>query len=390
VPPARSDRASLRAWAQSLPGTPWRHRTRLITLAGDLRAEPLAVLTGVFARRADEHLVVDLTTARGGSAPVAAELHRVAGALAAHERELVVVAPPWPAAAEATAEAAAAPAVAATVPAALARLCHQPAPHGVAVLPPPREIDLRPMRGRTLIAESLSMLRGRYGLADEDAAFALLREVSQRSNVKLRTLATALLTVRPPAGRRWFPGRMAHPAPALGFLPAGADAPANPSGALAAALAAALDCTDSDQADVQLASPVDGTLSLQHQHGFPDAFTEFFAEVGDGTSCAAAYSSRSRVVIHDVATDPVFDAGSRDAVLAAGCRAVQSTPVLGRGGSCLGVLSTHHPGRDRLPGGAVLRQLDRVVAETGDWLDWYRRTVVLDALEDLHQHAAAR
>ena len=53
-----------------------------------------------------------------------------------------------------------------------------------------------------------------------------------------------------------------------------------------------------------------------------------------------------RVIIEDVETDPGYEP-YREAAGSAGYRAVQSTPLVGRGGELLGVLSTHYRGPRR-------------------------------------------
>jgi hypothetical protein len=51
------------------------------------------------------------------------------------------------------------------------------------------------------------------------------------------------------------------------------------------------------------------------------------------------------------------------------------------------MLSTYDKTPDRTPTLAEGSELDRTAAEAGTWLQWHQRTVVLDALEYLHQNA---
>lgn len=74
-------------------------------------------------------------------------------------------------------------------------------------------------------------------------------------------------------------------------------------------------------------------------------------------------------------------------MIRAGCRAVQSTPLITRGDRAIGVVSTLHARRDELPDAAALARIDMIVQRTSGWLDWHRSTIVLDALERLHTRA---
>jgi hypothetical protein len=59
------------------------------------------------------------------------------------------------------------------------------------------------------------MLREWYALSDGETAFALVQRASQRFNVKVRTLADALLTTPGPdrPDGVWFPRPSATPSP---------------------------------------------------------------------------------------------------------------------------------------------------------------------------------
>jgi anti-anti-sigma factor len=255
--------------------------------------------------------------------------------------------------------------------------------------------DLRAqIRTRPLIGQAMGMLVERYLLPDGDAAFALLRACSQRHNLKLRFLAAAVVAAPRPRspGGMWFPGRVRHAVPATAFLHRRDVEPTNRSSVLDAVLGEAMRCTGVRRAHLQLVDPALDVLVLEKHSGLGEEFTDYFAHVGThGTACAAARHSGERVTVLDVASDPIF-AGrrSREVSLAAGSRSVQSTPVLNAAGRCVGVVSTHasQPGR-RLSQGAE-RRVDVLVRETAEWLAWYQRTVVLDALEALHAMAGAQ
>jgi hypothetical protein len=107
-------------------------------------------------------------------------------------------------------------------------------------------------------------------------------------------------------------------------------------------LAVALGIRRTDLGNIQLFNPETGTLSIATQRGFDLNFLEYFGVVGkqDESACGRALRSREPVVIADVNTDPRF-AANRDIAASAGFRAVQSTPLIRRDGTLLGVMSTH-------------------------------------------------
>ena len=111
--------------------------------------------------------------------------------------------------------------------------------------------------------------------------------------------------------------------------------------------------------NVQLARH-DG-LHIVAQRGFAQPFLEFFARVShDGSACGAAMKQCKRIVVTDVATDPIFAGTVAGSVLKdAHVGAVQSTPLLASSGWVLGVLSTHYEDRHR-PSERELDVLDEI------------------------------
>jgi GAF domain-containing protein len=111
-------------------------------------------------------------------------------------------------------------------------------------------------------------------------------------------------------------------------------------------------------------------LHLVVQHGFAKPFLEFLESVrGEGTTCAVAMRERSRVIVEDVASHPIYEgtlAGA--AMLQANARAVQSTPLIGRSGDVLGVFSTHYD-RPCRPDERDLDVIDHIGGRTAYWLD---------------------
>jgi PAS domain S-box-containing protein len=108
------------------------------------------------------------------------------------------------------------------------------------------------------------------------------------------------------------------------------------------ALKAMIELHDADYGNVQLCDARTGELRIVMQHGFKEPFLEKFATVDARSEsvCAAALTSRSRVVVEDVESDERFTA-LRAFAREAGFRAVQTTPLLTASGQVLGMISTH-------------------------------------------------
>ena len=142
-----------------------------------------------------------------------------------------------------------------------------------------------------------------------------------------------------------------------------------PGFVLHSALNAALNSTEAERANVQLVAP-DG-LHLVAHIGFEQPFLEFFSLVTCDTPscCRRAHEDGKRVIVADVATDPVFagtDAGR--IMLDAHAAACQSTPLVGASGELLGMLSTHYEAPHE-PTASELAALDLVCQRASRWLD---------------------
>lgn len=251
--------------------------------------------------------------------------------------------------------------------------------------------EVRDLRARAraypLISQAQGMLQERYGLADADHAFVLMRRSSQRFNVKMRVLAGALVTTPRPDGRAvaWFPGRVRQPEPVLGFLPAGSEGARSRGAVLGAVLDRTLAVVGTGMGNVQMVDRVAGGLRIERHTGLTEEFVDFFGHVGeDGTSCAQAAREVSQVTVRDVETAPVFSEPAREAVLAAGSRACHSVPLTTSAGRCVGMVSAHTERPLAELDAVRLEVLDALGAQAGRWLAWHERTVLLDALEYLH------
>ncbi|MGM1062325.1 ANTAR domain-containing protein [Saccharothrix sp. Mg75] len=195
---------------------------QVVTLSGELDAAASTAVAARLAELVEEghgDLVVDLTGVRLLSGAGVTALFGVADALAGTGRRLRIVA--------------GSPAVTrvlrykrvpdvvdvhGTVDGALGAQGDAVGRHEDAtVLRLAREVrELRAkLAGRPVIARAMGMLQERYLLPDSDSAFALLRGVSQRANVRMRDLAETLVDLPRPCGVEPWPP--AAPAPALGF-----------------------------------------------------------------------------------------------------------------------------------------------------------------------------
>jgi PAS domain S-box-containing protein len=133
-------------------------------------------------------------------------------------------------------------------------------------------------------------------------------------------------------------------------------------------LEASMALLNADFGNVQLYDPKSHALKIVAQRGFEQDFLDYFDNVQEGTgSCGAALERRERIIVEDVLTDPVF-APHLPIVNAAGYRAVQSTPLTGRGGEMLGMISTHFRQPHR-PSERDLRFVDLYARQAADMIE---------------------
>jgi GAF domain-containing protein len=129
-------------------------------------------------------------------------------------------------------------------------------------------------------------------------------------------------------------------------------------------LASIIDATTADFGNVQLFDSLNKVLRIVAFHGLESEFLNYFETVNcdHGCACGKAMNERSRVVVTDVSTDPIFTDHVRVVLLRAKIRSVQSTPMVGRTGEFVGMVSTHytHPGGP-LP--HMWRDVDHLVAK---------------------------
>jgi PAS domain S-box-containing protein len=134
-------------------------------------------------------------------------------------------------------------------------------------------------------------------------------------------------------------------------------------------LDAAIGITHADMGNVQLLDAATGELRMAAQRGFDRPFPEFFKVVHAGiAACGFAMEARQRVVIGDVASSAAFDSTSREVMLKAGARAIQSTPLVTRSGKLVGVLSTHYHAPAR-PADRELQMMDVLARQAADLIE---------------------
>ncbi|HEX7383577.1 MAG TPA: ATP-binding protein [Burkholderiaceae bacterium] len=104
-------------------------------------------------------------------------------------------------------------------------------------------------------------------------------------------------------------------------------------------LAAALKLTGKSMGSVMLVDTQHDQLELVATIGFDRRYRRLVGRLARGAGgCGQAWATRKRIVVEDARVDPLFE-GRRDAVEAGGYRAAHCTPLIGRDGAVLGVMS---------------------------------------------------
>lgn len=144
---------------------------------------------------------------------------------------------------------------------------------------------------------------------------------------------------------------------------------------LAEIVEAAMAITAADACSVQLDAPLSGRPRLAAQRGLPSWWGQFWQGYSAATGTGEdIFDGRQQRIVADVTLGPMFsDKTLLHAQLAAGLRALQSTPMLTRSGLRVGVLSTYHRAPVN-PSAGALRLLERLAGKAADVLDhtWTR------------------
>jgi hypothetical protein len=134
------------------------------------------------------------------------------------------------------------------------------------------------------------------------------------------------------------------------------------------ALDGAIALLGSDFGNIQLFAPSAAGLRIVAHRGCSEEFLSYFAVVDDeAAACGRAMLEGAQIVVSDVERDPGFAVHRRIAA-SSGFRAVQSTPLVGRYGRTLGVVSTHF-GRPHRPTGDELARMSVLARLTAALLE---------------------
>ena len=132
---------------------------------------------------------------------------------------------------------------------------------------------------------------------------------------------------------------------------------------------AAIAISRADFGNMQLLLP-NSSLRIAAQRGFPQWYVDYWNEVTAGNgSCGTALAAGQRVIVPDVEQSPIFvGTPGLEKQRRAGIRAVQSTPVVSRGGKVLGMFSTHFR-EPHTPDEHALKLLDLLALQAADIIE---------------------
>ena len=139
---------------------------------------------------------------------------------------------------------------------------------------------------------------------------------------------------------------------------------------LSQVLDAAIAISGADFGNIQIMDPKTCCLRIAVQHGFPQWWLDFWNSVVEGHGvCGTALRRSERVIVEDVEQSSIFvGTEALEIQLKAGVRAVQSTPLVSRSGSTLGMFSTHYKAPHR-PTDHELRLLDLLARHAADFIE---------------------
>ena len=142
--------------------------------------------------------------------------------------------------------------------------------------------------------------------------------------------------------------------------------------------------TGAPRGSLQLIEPRSGVLSIAAQRGFDESFLSFFARVRSNApvTAAAAMRAKRRIIAEDVTKNAIFsDPKAVEVLLAAGVRAVQSTPLIDAAGRVFGVISTHFA-QPYQPQERELRFIDLLARQAADYLSRIQAEEALRKLQN--------
>jgi PAS domain S-box-containing protein len=134
-------------------------------------------------------------------------------------------------------------------------------------------------------------------------------------------------------------------------------------------LSAAIELLEADKGDIKLLDASQRVLTIVAQRGFDQQFLDFFSQVSEdnNSACGRALRLGERIIIEDVEAEENY-APFRSVAAAAGYRAVQCTPLIGRDGTPLGMIATHFRNVHR-PTARELHRLDLYTRQAADFIE---------------------
>ena len=153
-------------------------------------------------------------------------------------------------------------------------------------------------------------------------------------------------------------------------------------------LRATIELLGANKGNVQMLDPDRSVLTIAAQQGFQQDFLDYFREVSaqDDTACGRALRKYMQVVIEDIEKDAGY-AAYREVARAAGYRAVISSPLIGRDGKVLGLLSTHF-GVAHRPTKQELGRLELYTRQAADFIERCKREEELQRSEERYRKLA--
>ena len=240
---------------------------------------------------------------------------------------------------------------------------------------------------RSTVRAAIEVLRRRHGIASSDVAFDVLRTISQTCNVKLRSVAAAVVISDITGELFCDTGRCAPPHLSFSARPGSNDL--NRTDVLHDLMHAALDEAGADCSTVQLRDPIYGGLVIEGHSGFAREFVDFFGYVDtEGTACGVSLAHSRQVVVDDVESSSAFNGPELAMMMTAGVGSVVSTPLLDHEGIVWGVVSTHYGQPRRGQDAARNRAIQNHANDCARWLSWYDRTVMPGVVAAVHAAAA--
>jgi PAS domain S-box-containing protein len=151
---------------------------------------------------------------------------------------------------------------------------------------------------------------------------------------------------------------------------------------------AAIDISGSDFGDIQLLDPESSALRIVAHRGFPQGWVDFWNNVSKGQGpYGVSFERGKRVIVADVKKRSIFKGEGLKTMLRAGVRAVQSTPIVSRSGTILGMFSTHYQKPHR-PDQRTLRLLDLLARQAGDIIEQAQYRAALRQSEERYRQLA--